>query len=159
MSRINVETYRRRLSALQKRLQGDVSYLSDEALKSGEETSGNLSRVPIHMADLGTDSFEQQVAFSLLENEEQILKEIATALDRIKQGTFGRCEACRKEIPGERLESCLTHAFASVVPASTSLPRGVGLDSPIGEHFLERALGGEKLPRDSKANRRLDSPR
>ena len=104
MSRINVETYRRRLSALQKRLQGDVSYLSDEALTSGEETSGNLSHVPIHMADLGTDSFEQQVAFSLLENEEQILKEIATALDRIKQGTFGRCEACGKEIPAERLE-------------------------------------------------------
>lgn len=104
MSKVDAETYRRKILVLQKRLEGDVSYLSDEARKSSEEASGNLSRVPIHMADLGTDSFEQQVAFTLLGNEEQILKEIAAALDRIERGTFGSCEACRKQIPKERLE-------------------------------------------------------
>jgi hypothetical protein len=41
--------------------------------KPGEETTGNLSHVPIHMADLGTASFEQQFTLSLMENEEQVL--------------------------------------------------------------------------------------
>ena len=104
MSRINVETYRRRLSALQKRLQGDVSYLSDEALKSGDETSGNLSHVPIHMADLGTDNFEQENTLNLLANEERMLQEIAAALERIDNGKFGQCEECKGEIAKPRLK-------------------------------------------------------
>jgi|SRR5262245_50971622 RNA polymerase-binding transcription factor DksA len=120
MSKVDVETYRRRILALQKRLQGDVVYLSDEARKSGEEGSGNLSRVPIHMADLGTDNFEQQVTFTLLGNEEQMLKEIAAALGRIELGTFGSCEVCRKPIPKERLEA-LPYARHCVDCASKSL--------------------------------------
>jgi RNA polymerase-binding transcription factor DksA len=55
------------------------------------------------MADLGTASYEQQFTLSLMENEEQVLKEIAAAWDRIDQGTFGFCEECRKEIPQARL--------------------------------------------------------
>ena len=119
MSKVDVETYRRKILALQKRLQGDVVYLSDEARKSSEEASGDLSRVPIHMADLGTDSFEQQVAFTLLGNEEQILKEIFAALDRIEGGTFGSCEACQKPIPKARLEA-LPYARHCVDCASKS---------------------------------------
>ena len=42
---------------------------------------------------------------SLLENEEQILEEIASALERIEQGNFGRCEECQREIPKARLEA------------------------------------------------------
>jgi RNA polymerase-binding transcription factor DksA len=55
------------------------------------------------MADLGTASFEQQFTLSLMENEEQVLEEIAAAWDRIDHGTFGRCEECTKKIPKVRL--------------------------------------------------------
>ena len=104
MTNSELQIYRLQLLALQNRLNTDVSDLADEALgKPGDEASVNLSHVPIHMADLGTASFEQQFTLSLLENEEQVLEEIAAAWDRIDQGTFGRCEECRKEIPKARL--------------------------------------------------------
>jgi RNA polymerase-binding transcription factor DksA len=61
--------------------------------------------VPTHIADLGTDSFEQQFTLGLLENNEQTLEEVAAALERIEQGSFGRCEECQKTIPHARLEA------------------------------------------------------
>ena len=89
--------------ALRGRLAGDVSSLADEALNSKDEASGNLSHVPIHMADLGT--YERELTLCLLENEEQTLGEIAAALGRIERGTFGRCEGCQKAIPKDRLHA------------------------------------------------------
>ena len=59
----------------------------------------------MHLADLGSDNYEQEVALSLLENREQTLEEVAAALARIEQGTFGRCEECGREISKERLQA------------------------------------------------------
>ena len=104
MTKAELDAHRRQLLALRDRINGDVAHLSDEAFrKSDGDASGNLSHMPIHMADLGTASFEQQFTLSLLENEERVLEEVAAAWDRIDQGTFGRCEECRKEIPKARL--------------------------------------------------------
>jgi RNA polymerase-binding transcription factor DksA len=104
MTTADKETYRKHLLALQSRLNGDVSHLTDEALRSSQkDASGNLSSMPIHMADLGTDNFEQEFTLSLLENEEQVLEEIAAALQRLQQGAFGRCEECTGDIPKVRL--------------------------------------------------------
>lgn len=106
MSNADSETYRQHLLALQRRLRGDVTQLKDEALhRGGGEASGNLSNMPIHMADLGTDNFEQEFTLGLLENEEQLLQEIEAALKRMDQGTFGKCEECQKPIPKARLEA------------------------------------------------------
>jgi RNA polymerase-binding protein DksA len=100
------ESYRRQLLALRRRLTGDMSQLSDEALRrAGGEASGNLSNMPIHMADLGTDNFEQEFSLGLLQNEEQMLKEIDAALQRLDQGTFGKCEECQRPIPKARLQA------------------------------------------------------
>jgi RNA polymerase-binding transcription factor DksA len=106
MTKTELESHRRQLLDLQSRINGDVEHLSDEAFrKSDGEASGNLSHMPIHMADLGTDNFEQENTLSLLANEEQMLVEIAAALDRIDKGTYGRCEECQGEIlPKARLK-------------------------------------------------------
>jgi len=103
MSTAELANYRGELLALRGRLAGDVSSLADEALNSEDEASGNLSHVPIHMADLST--YERELTLGLLENEEQTLEEIAAALGRIEQGTFGHCEGCRKAIPKDRLHA------------------------------------------------------
>jgi RNA polymerase-binding transcription factor DksA len=103
MSTNELASYRSKLLALRNRLAGDVSSLADEALNSKDEASGNLSHVPIHMADLGT--YEREFTMGLLENEEQILEDIAAALGRIEQGTFGHCEGCRNAIPKDRLHA------------------------------------------------------
>ena len=100
------EGFRRQLQILADRLKGDVSGLSKEALRlSGGEASGNLSNMPFHTADLGTDNFEQEMSVSLLENQDQILTDIAAAMRRLENGTYGQCELCGKEIPKERLRA------------------------------------------------------
>jgi RNA polymerase-binding transcription factor DksA len=106
MTKSDLDGYRQRLTALRERLNGDVSHLADEALRKNQrEASGNLSSMPIHMADIGTDNFEQEFTLSLLQNEEQVLVEISDALERLKQGKFGRCEECQQSIPRVRLDA------------------------------------------------------
>jgi RNA polymerase-binding transcription factor DksA len=110
MSPAEVEVFRQQLLRLRDRLQGDVSQLTEEALhKGGGEASGGLSDVPLHMADLGTDNFERENTLNLVHNQEQVLDEIADALDRIAQKRFGLCEECRRPIPEPRLRA-LPHA-------------------------------------------------
>jgi RNA polymerase-binding transcription factor DksA len=106
MTKAELEAYRRQLLDLGKGLQGKVSDLGQEAFrKVGGEESGNLSNTPVHLADLASDTFEQEIAISLLETEEQRLEEIAAALERIANGSFGRCEECHREISPERLRA------------------------------------------------------
>ena len=106
MTKADLDSYRELLVSLRSRLNGDVTHLADEALRStGGEASGSLSNAPLHMADLGTDNFEQEFTLSLLQNQEQALDEIREALGRIDRGTFGECEECHQPIPKARLQA------------------------------------------------------
>ena len=106
MTKAELDSYRDLLVSLRSRLNGDVTHLADEALRStGGEASGSLSNAPLHMADLGTDNFEQEFTLSLLQNQEQALDEIREALGRIDRGTFGECEECHQPIPKARLQA------------------------------------------------------
>lgn len=106
MTKTELEQFRQQLLGLGSRLKGDVSTLENESFReTGGGASGNLSKVPMHMADLGTDSFEQELSLSLLENEEQTLEAVAAALERIDKGTFGKCESCGRDIGSERLQA------------------------------------------------------
>ena len=106
MTKAELDSYRRSLLLLYERLNGDVSHLADEALNAeGEAAGNNLSHMPIHMADLGTDNNERENTLNLMANEEHILTEIRAALERVSQGTFGRCEECNGPIvPKSRLK-------------------------------------------------------
>src|SRR5512147_556400 len=78
--------------------------MADSALrKSVAAASGDLSTVPFHMADLGTDNFEHEFTLGLIENEEEELREIDLALERLEKGAYGLCESCEKPIPKGRL--------------------------------------------------------
>jgi RNA polymerase-binding protein DksA len=81
---------------------GDVSCMEIEAL---QRESGDLSRLPIHMADLGTDNFDQEFTLGLMDSERKLIVEIDDALDRIENGTYGICEGTGQTIPKERLEA------------------------------------------------------
>lgn len=88
-------------------LVGDVSSMEAEALrKSRLEAAGDLSSMPIHMADIGTDNFEQEFALGLMDSERKILIEINLALKRIEDGTYGICEGTGQQIPKARLLAC-----------------------------------------------------
>src|SRR5947207_12570968 len=106
MKKAELNDYRDRLRELRARLRGDVDQMAKSALKkTRSESNGDLFSMPIHMADIGSDNFEQEFTLSLLQNEEQVLGEIADALERINQGKFGRCEECDHAIPRARLDA------------------------------------------------------
>ena len=89
---------------------GNVNSLHGEALgKSRQDAAGDLSNVPFHMADLGTDNYERDIMIHLMENETEAVRRIDTALANIEKGTFGTCGVCAKKIPKTRLIA-LPHA-------------------------------------------------
>jgi RNA polymerase-binding transcription factor DksA len=106
MTKAELKRFRQRLFAIGKRIQGDFSAVADDALRrTGGEAAGNLSNAPYHLADLSNDTIEHEVAVGLLENQGFILEQISSALQRIDNGTYGRCQECRTEIPVERLDA------------------------------------------------------
>jgi RNA polymerase-binding protein DksA len=106
MKKAEIQEFKNRLAAMRARLVGDVNAMADSALnKTGGEASGNLSNVPIHMADLGTDAYEQEFTISRIENEEELLELIESALARIDSGAYGTCVECGAKIPKARLNA------------------------------------------------------
>lgn len=106
IARTEIPLYRKRLVELAKRLEGDRSQLEDEAMRpEGGEASGGLSDTPVHPADIGGHSFDEEITLGLLKNEEHLLKEINDALSRLDEGKYGLCAACRKPITKERLHA------------------------------------------------------
>lgn len=105
MTSTDLKNFRKQLLSLHERLGGDVSHLTNEAFNTqGDETHGNLSHTPIHMADLGSDNYEQENTLHLLANEERLLEEIAAALERLDRGAYGKCEECQHDIGKARLK-------------------------------------------------------
>lgn len=106
MKKVEMKVYKDRLLTLRARMRGDVSQLADAALKkNGMEGNGETSAMPIHMADIGSDNFEQEFTLSLMENEEDTLNAIEAALERIEEGNYGVCEECATKIPKTRLNA------------------------------------------------------
>ena len=106
MKKAEMKVYKERLLLYRARLRGDVSAMANAALKqTRSEASGDLSSMPIHMADVGSDNFEQEFTLSLMENDEETLEEIEAALERIEDGVYGSCVECGGKIPKTRLNA------------------------------------------------------
>ncbi len=102
--------FKRVLLSMREKLVGNVNSLQGEALgKNRQDAAGDLSNVPFHMADLGTDNYERDIMIHLMENETEAVRSIDAALAKIEKGTFGICEVCTKKIPKARLVA-LPHA-------------------------------------------------
>jgi len=82
----------------------DVTNLEDEAIRQAS-SGATTSTMPIHMADLGTDTWEQELTLGLIENERSLLREIDEALERVDNKTYGMCIATNKRISKSRLQA------------------------------------------------------
>ena len=102
MPKKELDQYRDLLLQERARLLGLVHGIEDEALRS---KGGNLSNMPLHMADVGTDTFDQDLALGMAETERKLLNEINSALKRVEQKTYGMCEMTGKPIPKTRLKA------------------------------------------------------
>ena len=102
----DMQAYRKVLKQLRSRLRGDVNTMTDAALgTTSDEPTGHSSTTPTHLADIGSDAFEQEFTLTLMENEEDTLQLIEEALARIRQKTFGVCIDCDGTITKKRLEA------------------------------------------------------
>lgn len=98
--------FRQLLVDKRRELVGDVSTMENEALgKNRADASGDLSLMPIHMADIGSDNYEQEFTIGLIANERETLKEIDSAIERIDLRTYGICLATHKPISKARLKA------------------------------------------------------
>lgn len=106
------------LLAKRRELAGDVTNLSREATNPKAQPGSDHSAMPIHMADLGSDNWEQEFTLGLIANERDRIRDIDEALDRIENKTYGMCVATRKRISRARLRAkpwakyCIDYARA-----------------------------------------------
>ena len=98
-----LEHYRDLLLEKRRELVGDMYSMESEALRTSGGT--NLSSLPLHMADMGTDNYEQEFTLGLVEKDRGLLREINAALAKIQNGTYGICEGTGKPIGKPRLEA------------------------------------------------------
>jgi RNA polymerase-binding transcription factor DksA len=96
-----LEKFRELLLEKRKELLGDVECMEENIFQSG----GELSNMPVHMADVGSDNFEQEFSLGLMAEGKKILTEIDLALQRIEDGTYGICEGLGIPIEMPRLEA------------------------------------------------------
>ena len=97
-----LERFRDLLYEKRREITGDVSSMETSALRS---SNGNLSTLPMHMADTGTDNYEQEFTLGLVEKDRKLLHEINVALAKIQDGSYGICEGTGKPIAKPRLEA------------------------------------------------------
>ncbi len=84
----------KRRDALRQVLAGDLSML--KALR--EQTKGDV-------VDFALDSVQDEISSQLAEVESRELASIEKALQRMKDGQFGACEACETNIPMARINA------------------------------------------------------
>src|SRR5262245_49539338 len=95
MNRQMMERLRGRLQAMAMQIERTASSLEEETRSgTGGVAAGNLSTAPMHLGDLGSEVYLQELNATLLENEVYLQDEVRAALDRIDAGTYGRCERC-----------------------------------------------------------------
>lgn len=101
LTKAKLDKYRALLLAKRAELFGDVESMENEALRS---ESGGLSNTPQHLAEQGSESYDQSLSLNLAAQDRRVIKEIDEALKRIDEGIYGLCELTNLPIPEERLD-------------------------------------------------------
>jgi len=104
-SKTKLKVFRNSIEKRMKEIATDMGDLHDGILDKSS-TGGGLSQesvYSVHMADAGTDSFEQEKNYNLMSRESDYYKNLEIALERIDDGSFGMCNICDDLIPEERM--------------------------------------------------------
>ena len=118
---MDVEHARQQIESERTRLEGLIRDRKSETGIGRESETAAISELASndqHQGDIGTETFEREKDFSILEQLEAEIGDLDAALRKIDEGTYGRCEVCGKEIDAERLEAmpgtrtCREHAGA-----------------------------------------------
>ena len=100
------EKFKKLLLQEREKITGEIMHLSEDALScSQRDSSGDLSGYSIHIADVGTDTFQRDLDLGLVSKEQEILHKIDEALQMIEKGTYGKCQECGSPIKESRLRA------------------------------------------------------
>ena len=96
---------RARLEAERDRLEGVRASLMEGSTVDGSQRQATAepSLADQHPADAGTEMFEREKDYSILEQVIAELQDVEKALQRLAQGTYGVCEDCGRPIAAARL--------------------------------------------------------
>jgi RNA polymerase-binding protein DksA len=115
-----IQKFKAMLLAKLSEILANVTSMETEALR---RERSNLSNMPTHMADLGTDNYEIENIIGLMGSERKIISEIYDALRRIEDGTYGICENRDEKIPRQRLKAIPWARYC--VACATLLEKGL----------------------------------
>ena len=113
--------YREQLLELRDRLRDDIAR-RNERLPEVAFTPGDISNAPTHNADEDSEGLTAEIALG--GNQEQIYTAVEEALDRVDEGTYGKCQYCGQRIKAERLEAIPYARFC--VPCEEMFESGRG---------------------------------
>lgn len=100
LSKEELGKYRSQLIEMRNKIVGVVERLESQTTRAGaDEVSVD------HMADHGSDSYEQDQTIGLIERESEAVRAIDQALKRIDDGTYGLCDECETKIKKARLKA------------------------------------------------------
>ena len=100
---IDVQQMLQRLEQKRKELQDSIARLTEahpQPVDAVEASDG-----PQDFEDVAVDFLEMQQEQSLLVNQQALLIEVQRAIERIDNGTYGKCVECGQPISEKRLEA------------------------------------------------------
>jgi DnaK suppressor protein len=101
MTNSELTLHREKLLALRASLLGDVIQMEGDTLNDHRKTMS----IPTDREELGSDTTDQELTVTLLGSDKDVLDQIETALQRIEDRGYGRCEDCGEPIPKSRLDA------------------------------------------------------
>ncbi len=104
-SKAKLKQFQKSIEKRMEEIAEDMGDIHDGILDNGNDSEGSSQEAvfSVHMADAGTDSFEQEKNYILMGRESDYYKNLEVALDRIDDGIFGICKICAELIPEERM--------------------------------------------------------
>ena len=115
MDKKKLETFKKRLETRQQELRRTVNRNQADGRSADEDTAA------ADIADRAASSYTKEFLFSQSNNDRQLLQMVDTALLRIREGSFGECIHCGKEINSKRLEA--VRGLVTVLSARKSWSR------------------------------------
>jgi len=115
---------------------GNMTCMEDETL---HRQRSDLSNLPIHMADVGSDNYEIENTLGLMDSERKLISEIDAALERIEDETYGICEGNNEPIPKERLRAIPWARYC--VTCASLFEKGIF----VREDFIDESEDSERF--------------
>lgn len=98
MDKKKLDYFKKRLESRQVELRRMVTRTEQDGRTVDEDSAQDI-------ADRAASSYTKEFLFHQSNNDRQLLQMVDGALERLREGAFGECIACGKEINAKRLEA------------------------------------------------------